>query len=110
MATPAEVKTFDDTDPFLLIKRDLPDGRCLRLSLVFGGLSLTVAEDNGADFFDLRYDYTQANIVEALETAQGWDGTGEPCGYVRRFPPILTPVLIDALDDEETLPGADFDD
>lgn len=103
MASAAEVIAFDETDPYLLVKRILPDGRCLRLSLIFGGLSLTVAEDEGSDFFDLRYDYSAApSWAQAFDTANTWDGTGEPVGYTRRCPPL--PELLEIDENEETWP------
>lgn len=103
MPTEQEIEAFDKVDPTLIYKRILPDGRCLRLSRGVCNLRITIAEDAGADWFDLVYDYDLADVPEvAAAVATTWDGTGEPVGYVRRMPPLFDACS----DDEETLTGA----
>jgi hypothetical protein len=102
VVSPEDVERFDAADPFLVHKRTLPDGRCVRLYAQLYNFRMTVAPDPGADSFDLVYDY-DADLPElAAAVARTWDGTGEPVGYVRRMPP-----LYDAGEDAETWPGGD---
>ena len=65
-----------------LHERVLPDGRTLfLLAMLFGNLRLCVSLEGDRLFFDQTFCYHDHD--DAWRAVLGWDGTGDPAGWVR---------------------------
>ncbi len=82
--TMTKIDEYDKNDANLLIKRVLPDGRCLRLYRQLFNLALTIAKDDQDDGFTDTYEFDSA--PPAIEAAKRWDGEGDPVGWIRHKP------------------------
>lgn len=77
-------KEFDKTDPFLLVRRVLPDGQVVRLHKMFGtNTRITLANDEDEVVYTQMYCYH--NTPKAIEQANIWDGKGDPEGWYRHI-------------------------
>jgi hypothetical protein len=119
--TPDAIRAWDATDPYLITKRLLPNGACLRLHQTITGWRLTLAlEEGDAGFVDV-YDFSGEGMSfcarvrafrNAREMANLWNGqreTDESFQWVRHMPSGRRRPMDVNTDDEPTEPNQEKD-
>lgn len=78
------IKEYDKTDPYLLVKRILPDGRVVRLYQMLGqNTRIALSKNEDDDGFLQLYCYH--NKQKAIEQANLWDGNSDPDGWYKHI-------------------------
>ena len=80
----SKLREYDKTDPFLLSRHVLDDGRVVRLHKMMGqNTRITLADGEDSEVFTSMYCYH--DLKKSVEQALLWDGNGDPEGWYRHI-------------------------